>query len=1128
MVKDEGLSTLIITFKRLKEHAVKLCLSLLEGRNEDIYVHNKILQEMPSAILEQRLSQLFTRWSILVDSSLSAADEGDVAMNLPEAFREYINKQTWLDEGFEILALFKYLEKVSPGISRDKFVSSSTIPRIKIDSVFRNLVRAKVGQKKELDRLSLHVNELALFFKSTERKFKSHDDSMSFFDLPPNWESEKKKFDKFRFEKMLQKIVTRVLSKHDVGRSLEEAMYHKNSLKRARETFLTNFEQAKDFDFGTTINEIWSGHKAAMALSAISGDPIHTRVTKKDRSSTRDKAMKGALNAGGETTGASIRASQKISNKKENEKMKRNVQLGIVCEIFKRSLNVVRVSRDYFESISGSSKRITEVQNALAGISEIDKIIEKERPTDAILGKLLVKFKEVIPICRQLIRLMHPVIEHSRSFTYFSDRLKSIEVQNENQQVEKIFFKEPLVCEKWTKADKHRFEYNLKLVRGCADMKSFVAESKDIYHMLKHKEKLGSRKQILGLLDIGTLTTKQENIRRFQVRLVYMCSLILLLSIESKGDWTCCLPFDSSSSFYEDWPDGRGDVYTLENFYELNKQCGNATHPTYNVDDCTSAPHSDLLGDYKFKSPWHRVFLTFLLMLVCVFNILNAYIHYVQKHQVNVDKFKRQAAERKQQRGFGPCSEPGSAKNTDNDLTKKTATFFDVVSHFLFIPIAFIFIREIHHNEEQNADEEGWQDVIKSLSTLQVLVLIIFATYYLRRIVVFLGSRFTEEGDTTLKAYRKTFYSTQFIIPAFTAINAFLAIWQPAFIPLMGISVIESSDSLRIVFAAIYEPIQQLGMVSLLVIMVVFLFSSISFFYSRETYASTGVEGDYLWNSRSCNSLLNCFTTMATFGLIGWSDDFYGASFMGDYSAVVFANLLLFILVSVVVLNVITAILLDTFTKLRQERELHSYSIANNCVVCGMSSTSCDLFAAKMKNGKSFRHHITLDHSMHNYVLFIFHLMSKNADDYNGAESYVQRCLDGDNYNMWVPHMTSYDHQQAGLASVEIKTDGEENLALSTKGPGDELNSWVGGDKNRDTRGAGGGGKGLSVGGIKAHVDILSKPDAEKPMFMGSQELTELATSESPSKAASSKQAGVHTLMMAKNKFQRTTASSEL
>lgn len=51
--KTEGIASLIITFKRFKEHAVKMCLSLIEGRIDN-YIHGKIITELNPAMLENR------------------------------------------------------------------------------------------------------------------------------------------------------------------------------------------------------------------------------------------------------------------------------------------------------------------------------------------------------------------------------------------------------------------------------------------------------------------------------------------------------------------------------------------------------------------------------------------------------------------------------------------------------------------------------------------------------------------------------------------------------------------------------------------------------------------------------------------------------------------------------------------------------------------------------------------------------------------------------------------------------------------------------------------------------------------------------------------------------------------
>ena len=171
------------------------------------------------------------------------------------------------------------------------------------------------------------------------------------------------------------------------------------------------------------------------------------------------------------------------------------------------------------------------------------------------------------------------------------------------------------------------------------------------------------------------------------------------------------------------------------------------------------------------------------------------------------------------------------------------------------------------------------------------------------------------------RALSKTLFSHGFFVPFFTFLVAGGSIQYPILIPLMGVAVVESSDrcvcayvrvcvceeesvlvtkneavvsteltlccssfpprSLKIVFQAIYKPITQLGMVTLLIVFVIFLFTSLAFFETREHYVES-VEGDYLWDSKSCDSMLNCFFTMFTFGVIGWADEYYGGSFMGD------------------------------------------------------------------------------------------------------------------------------------------------------------------------------------------------------------------------------------------------------
>jgi len=1102
-VRDEGLSMLITTFKRLKEHAVKVCLSLLEGRNEDVYVHDKIMQEMPSGILEHRLSQLYTRWNILSDSNFSE-DDDQSSMKVPETFRQYIREEKWLDEGFDILALFMFLEKVSPGISRGKFAKAmerNIIPKVN-NNIFRHLARAKTHQSKEMELLTEYVNELALFIKSTEKSSQLRASGLvdqQNLQLPPQWESEKKKWDKGRFEKMIQKIVT-MMGKPDVGMMLEQSFLSSHpgseenkTEKNQRKTKMSHrsdFDRMKEFHFGDKIREIWSKERETLAMKDFAGGyfgshQVHLKSSQGRRKS-RLKSIHNRVIAGAvvgisrEDTGESFRQANEGLTKSQLDAHRKRTKLHIVCSILKHCLHLVRISREYLEKISGSNRRvIMDVNSVLDKIRKLENIVEKQNPTDKKLSEVFNLLKEIIPVSRSIIKFMHPMIEHSRSFTFFSDKLKSIEVQNENQQVEKLYFKEPLVCEFFTPAERNRFKYNLKLERETADMKSFVSESRDLYHMLLHKQEL-SGKKFLGFFDLGSLTTQQEYIRKFQVNLVYLCSFILLLSMESKGEWDCCQPYSATSKYYgwpvygEDFPtepemDYNTDYYN-DNLYaktvfkEKFPECfpAHSGEHSYNFSTCTN-PESSLLTEQGYRSPYIMVVMRFTLVLIGFLNGINAFIHFTQKHKVNLEKIEREDKLKRRNQNVG-MGLNFSQFSTDREViislrSKSFEGFLKIATYFLQIVAVFTLLTVLDDRKGFsqtdtifNLDRNG-----KQLSISQYSVIVLSVLFFtMKMFLAWRKRRGRREAHIRNKALRRTFLSMQFIIPTFTAVCAFLSIKFPVLIPFLCISVIENDDSLRIVFAAIYEPIQQLAMVSLLILMVVFLFSSLAFFHNRKHYVMSGFGndrdyfvGNFLWESKSCDSMINCFFTMATFGLIGWSDDFYGSSFMGDWSWVVGFNLLLFILVSVIVLNVITAILLDNFTKLRQEREQHSKTIANNCVICGMSSTNCDLFAARMKNGKSFHHHIFLDHNVENYVLFIFHLMSKNEDEYTGVESYVDRCLKAENYNVWVPRMTSYDRQQARLKGIDDDADEEDEKRTAAKGrrKGENVHGSWGSDK---------------------------------------------------------------------------------
>jgi hypothetical protein len=225
---------------------------------------------------------------------------------------------------------------------------------------------------------------------------------------------------------------------------------------------------------------------------------------------------------------------------------------------------------------------------------------------------------------------------------------------------------------------------------------------------------------------------------------------------------------------------------------------------------------------------------------------------------------------------------------------------------------------------------------------------------------------------------------------------------------------------------------------------------------------------------------------------------------LGGASTLVVLNLALFILIALIILNVITAILLDNFTKLRQEREDYNRRMKTFCVVCGLDHAYCDMHSAKMKDGKDFKYHKQQAHNLDHYCFFLFHLKMKSKDDYNGIESFVQKCIENDEYGRWMPRMMCYDMQSDGDTSREVE---KKPMGVGGGGVGLAKEKNEGGNSGGGDRGSFGG----SGGGEEAATAAAAAAGVESggvevgAAFASEQELNELAANQSRAQGAQQK-----------------------
>ena len=100
-------------------------------------------------------------------------------------------------------------------------------------------------------------------------------------------------------------------------------------------------------------------------------------------------------------------------------------------------------------------------------------------------------------------------------------------------------------------------------------------------------------------------------------------------------------------------------------------------------------------------------------------------------------------------------------------------------------------------------------------------------------------------------------------------------------------------------------------------------------------------------------------------------------------------DLLFFIAVIVMLLNIIFGIVIDTFA---QQRDLQNHikdNMENVCFVCGIDRNSFD-----RKHPIGFEYHTEHEHNIWHYLSFIIHLRTKRRTDLTGPESYVAEMLE--------------------------------------------------------------------------------------------------------------------------------------
>lgn len=208
------------------------------------------------------------------------------------------------------------------------------------------------------------------------------------------------------------------------------------------------------------------------------------------------------------------------------------------------------------------------------------------------------------------------------------------------------------------------------------------------------------------------------------------------------------------------------------------------------------------------------------------------------------------------------------------------------------------------------------------------------------------------------------------VSPYFAAFNLMLLIYK---IP-----------TLRTFIAAITMNGKQLLLTSLLGLIMLYLFSIIGFLIFSRSFDPDD-EGP---GNTNCQTLLRCFTYILDNGLRaggGVADAMHPWSW-GDSDLVprLLFDMFFFALVTVVFLNILFGIIIDTFGQMRDEKREKEQDMHGLCFICGLTADTLE------KNSPSgFQSHIKTEHNMWMYLYFMHHLRRKDPSEFTGQESYA-------------------------------------------------------------------------------------------------------------------------------------------
>lgn len=194
------------------------------------------------------------------------------------------------------------------------------------------------------------------------------------------------------------------------------------------------------------------------------------------------------------------------------------------------------------------------------------------------------------------------------------------------------------------------------------------------------------------------------------------------------------------------------------------------------------------------------------------------------------------------------------------------------------------------------------------------------------------------------------------------------------------------NKSASLLLRAFKEGLNQLIYMIVFLIILVWTYACIAFYFENDNYNNFQLGDQSIENI--CNSIIQCFITFFNYGVRngGGIGDIMPkitfdptTNFVGRF----LTDMLFFIIIVLLFLNMINGIIINTFSALREDLEIKTHDVENNCFICNLDKST--LGRKKIK----FEDHFAKQHYIKDYLLFLIGVRLKKEIDLDPDETRV-------------------------------------------------------------------------------------------------------------------------------------------